>query len=293
MKTTKKIIPIFLILMLFTSTTTFTYADVSDTIAFQGNDACVDFSSADYTHIKQIVSGNIKPVNEDPSTELDVVLSEYVSDNSVFNETGSMEKLNTATSPKLVDTRVIAKDVVKISESNDSYLATIIAKNRYSFQDSDALNKTSTHLSRSDTDVCCDVYFSLSVKYDKVRMSDYQDAIKVVSFTGMVTKKTDPQMTCKKFQLKYSAYGRFVDSSRKYTRTVLPTSPIKKSKNVTSPDIGTAYTMTTGQADYTVINPGVAAVRMYYTVKRMPSSYTKDGWIGITFGSFPSGSDFI
>ena len=130
---------------------------------------------------------------------------------------------------------------------------------------------------------------ALSVKYEKINLSAAQDGIKVISVTGKYSKRFDPQMTCSKFEIQNSTYGRFYTDLGKYTRVILPTNPEVVKRTVSSPTLGKDYTIYTNQKDYVAIDPGFSGARMYYTAKRTTSSYTSDSWVGINFGRMTFG----
>ena len=111
--------------------------------------------------------------------------------------------------------------------------------------------------------------------------------IKVISVTGKYAQKNDPQMTCSKLEIKNTTFGKFYSSAGKYTRSVTAINPEIVSRTEKSPVLGKNYTITTGQTDYVGIDPGFSGARLYYTVKRMTSSYTASDWIAIDFGSMP------
>ncbi len=257
---------------------------------FAAPNACESKSELiETSHLSMLLDGRLKPVNEDPNSNIN------------FNLVHQSKELKNDV--ELVSSKEIIRDVKKVDEREgvDTYEVTIIYNDRYKLDnDKNVSGKFGIPLSSlvgtkgdirllgttdSTTSTYCDVKMSCQVTYTKTyvpgQTSDFM--YKITKVQGGFVSKSDPQMGCKSMYLQFKAYGgRYVSPTS--TRGTGPES--RTGNTVNYPTMGSTYSLTTNSGYYyaTEVSGTYTAGRTFFTVNRINSSFTANSYVEFGFG---------
>lgn len=260
-------------------------------------------NNIDVEYMKKLVTGEIQAKNEDKDFSFgDLEVFDAETENPAISNYTSDGTLNIATDKqassvdddfKLVDRSIIIDNQKIEANSNDNvetYCANIVIHNTFEVLDAEKNTEKdlSPVLSQSDQDKEEGVTVGAKITYSKIKVGSVV-AYKISSMSGKYISSTNKQMICSYLKGKTRAHAaskRYNSSGKAYKPGNEDTGKVAIKK---SPIEGTWYNKSTGQTYYyRSDDSSYNKTNIYYTVKRTVSSFTKEYYIPLGFGSIAS-----